>query len=396
MRRLQWALRSLARQRARVGLAVLGIVVAAAMLLDMVMLGGGMTISFRSMLEAQGFELRIAPRGTLPFDSEATVPGAAALRARLEADPRIEKVGMILGAQLFVERPTGVVTAAGLGVDPDAQVDYTLDTGADLTAPNDLLVSPTFLAALGAAIGDTVMVAAGYDPQLRTYTGRQALVIRGIATFNYLPADRPVAALLLPTLQAMGGDATRDRISFAVARLVDGTDAAVVSAALEASEPTVSVLSTSQALAAVEERLSYFRQLAFILASVSLVVGFLLVTTIVTVGVNERLGEIAVLRAIGTSTGGIVAQILAEGAVLGITGALGGLVVGLITAEWLNSILSGFPGLPAEFDFFVFRARDAWTSLGLLALCGTLAGVLPAWRAASLPIARTLREDAVV
>jgi putative ABC transport system permease protein len=72
------------------------------------------------------------------------------------------------------------------------------------------------------------------------------------------------------------------------------------------------------------------------------------------------------------------------------------LVVGLITAEWLNSILSGFPGLPAEFDFFVFRARDAWTSLGLLALCGTLAGVLPAWRAASLPIARTLREDAVV
>jgi putative ABC transport system permease protein len=194
----------------------------------------------------------------------------------------------------------------------------------------------------------------------------------------------------------MGGDATRDRISFAVARLQDGADAAVVSAALEASEPTVSVLSTSQALAAVEGRLSYFRQLAFILASVSLVVGFLLVTTIVTVGVNERLGEIAVLRAIGTSKGGIVAQILAEGAVLGLTGALGGLVVGLITAEWLNSILSGFPGLPAEFDFFVFRARDAWTSLGLLALCGTLAGVLPAWRAASLPIARTLREDAVV
>jgi putative ABC transport system permease protein len=303
---------------------------------------------------------------------------------------------MILGAQLFVERPTGVVTAAGLGVDPDAQVDYTLGTGTELTAPNDLLVSPTFLAALGAAIGDTVMVAAGYDPQLRTYTGRQALVIRGIATFNYLPADRPVAALLLPTLQSMGGDATRDRISFAVARLQDGADAAVVSAALEASEPTVSVLSTSQALAAVEERLSYFRQLAFILASVSLVVGFLLVTTIVTVGVNERLGEIAVLRAIGTSKGGIVAQILAEGAVLGLTGALGGLVVGLITAEWLNSILSGFPGLPAEFDFFVFRARDAWTSLGLLALCGTLAGVLPAWRAASLPIARTLREDAVV
>jgi ABC-type lipoprotein release transport system permease subunit len=31
----------------------------------------------------------------------------------------------------------------------------------------------------------------------------------------------------------------------------------------------------------------------------------------------------------------------------------------------------------------------------MLVICGILAGIWPAWRAASLPIAKTLREEAV-
>jgi putative ABC transport system permease protein len=360
-----------------------------------------MTVSFRSLLESQGFALRMAPRGTLPFDSEATVPGAEALRARLLAVPGIEGVGYALGAQLRIA-PAGAadtaaaLTASGLGITPEAQVDYTVLEGREVAAPDELMLSPLLRDSLGVTVGDTVQVAVGYDPQLRTYTGRRALVVTAIVRFTYLPADQPAAALLLPTLQAMGGEATRDRFSLGLLRVAPGADVAALAAQLNAAEPSVTVLSTADALRAVEERLSYFRQLALILGTVSLVVGFLLVTTIVTVGVNERLGEIAVLRAIGTPTSGIVLQVLAEGAVLGVLGALGGLGLGLLTAEWLNGILGDFPGLPASFDFFVFRAQDALTALGLLALCGTLAGALPAWRAATLPIARTLREDAVV
>ena len=70
-----------------------------------------------------------------------------------------------------------------------------------------------------------------------------------------------------------------------------------------------------------EHRLSYFRQLAFILGAVSLIVGFLLVTTIVTVSVNERIGEIAVMRAIGVSRVHIVQQIVIEGIALSLDGA---------------------------------------------------------------------------
>jgi putative ABC transport system permease protein len=159
--------------------------------------------------------------------------------------------------------------------------------------------------------------------------------------------------------------------------------------------PTVTAISIATAIAQVDERLSYFRQLAFILGSVSLVVAFLLVTTLVTVSVSERVGEIAVMRAIGVSRMHIVEQIVVEGLVLSAAGAFAGLALGLVTARYLNGILAGFPGLPMAIDFFLFQPRSAWTALGLLALSGIVAGIYPAWRGASLPIAATLRRDAV-
>jgi ABC-type antimicrobial peptide transport system permease subunit len=159
--------------------------------------------------------------------------------------------------------------------------------------------------------------------------------------------------------------------------------------------PRVTVVSTAEALRQVDERLSYFRQLAVILGAVSLVVGFLLVTTLVTVSVNERIGEIAVMRAIGVRRWRIVAQIVLEAAAMVAVATPVGLLLGLATARYLNSILARFPGLPERIDFFLFQPSAAWTALGLLALCGVLSGVYPSWRSASLPIATTLRQEAV-
>ena len=56
---------------------------------------------------------------------------------------------------------------------------------------------------------------------------------------------------------------------------------------IEKELPNVTAISIATAIKQVDERLSYFRQLALILGAVSLFVGFLLVTTLVTVSVNE-------------------------------------------------------------------------------------------------------------
>jgi putative ABC transport system permease protein len=392
------ALASLTRHRTRTLLAVLGIAVSAAMLLDMVMLATGMRESFRSLLLTVGFQLRLAPKGTLPFDTEATIGGASEIIARIRAHPDVVAVSPVLGGQLHIPRGERTVTAFAIGLDPRLQGDYELVAGRNPTGEGDLVVSDELLRATGASLGDTIDVAAGYDPQLRAYAGRRRMAIVGRARFIYLAANQQAAALPLATLQSMSrttAAADTDRVSLVMVRLREGTDVEQVRAWAEQNLPRVSAISIDEAMRRVDERLSYFRQLAFILGAVSLVVGFLLVTTLVTVSVNERVGEIAVMRAIGVLRSRVVLQILLEGLVIMLVGSALGLALGLVTARYLNGILASFPGLPERIDFFLFQPRAAWTALGLLVGSGLLAGVYPSWRGASLPIATTLRREAV-
>src|SRR5690349_22179383 len=100
---------ALRRHRARTILAVAGVAVSAALLLDMVMLASGMRESFRDFLLVRGFQLRVTPKGTLPFDTEATIGDAAALVRTLESDPRIAAVSPVLGNQLHVLRGPAAV-----------------------------------------------------------------------------------------------------------------------------------------------------------------------------------------------------------------------------------------------------------------------------------------------
>jgi putative ABC transport system permease protein len=393
--RLVLALASLRRNRARTILAVLGVAIAAAMLLDMVMLSTGMRESFRELLLSRGFQMRLTPRGTLPFDTEASIASASDILATLRTRPEVDLVSPVLGASVHVLRGDSTITSFALGVDPAAQGDYQLAAGADALAPNAIVANDDFLRATGARIGDTLRIAAGYDPQLRSHSGERTLVVTGRARFLYLASGQLAMALPLRTLQQMTGVAREDRVSLFMVRLRDATKVDEVRRWMRGALPTIDVISTADAMARVDERLSYFRQLSAILGAVSLAVGFLLVTTLVTVSVNERVGEIVVMRAIGISRAHVVQQIVFEGTAMSVIGAVLGTGLGLITARYLNTILSRFPGLPAAIDFFLFQPRDAWTAIGLLTACGVLAGLYPAWRAASLPLAHTLREEAV-
>ena len=392
---LRLAINSLTRRRTRTALTVAGVAVASAMLLDMVMLGSGMRESFRGFVEQQGFQLRLSPRGTMPFDTEATVGGGSALVARIAADPDVTTVAPVHGGRVFALGGTEPVAAFALGMDPAVQSDYRVEEGREIAAPNELVANAQFLDAAGARVGDTLRIAAGYDAQMRRSTGEREIVVVGRGHFIMLSATERALALQLGTLQAMGGPSRTDRLSVVLVRTRAGASVDSVRQRIERAEPRLSALSTEVALKLMDERLGYFRQLAFILASVSLLVGFLLVTTLVTVSVNERVGEIAVMRAIGVAKRRIVAQVMMEGLALSAVGATLGLGLGLVTAKWLNGILASFPGLPAAFDFFLFEPSSAVRSLTMIVICGVLAGIWPAWRAATLPIARTLREEAV-
>ncbi|MEO8579411.1 MAG: FtsX-like permease family protein [Gemmatimonadales bacterium] len=392
---------SLVRHRSRTLLAVLGVAIAAAMLLDMVMLATGMRESFRELLLSRGFEIRLAPKGTLPFDTDATIPGVAAITATLRGNRDIREISPVLGSSIHVQAGNRYIASSTLGIDPSVQGDYELLSGSDVTAPDAIVANDYLLRQLGARVGDTLNVATGYDPQTRTYSGQRKLVVTGTVKFLYGANDQSASAMRRETLEAMAsanpmsGSRSADRASLFMVRVRKGADAEKVRDWIEANVPNVTAISIATAIAQVDERLSYFRQLAFILGAVSLFVGFLLVTTLVTVSVNERAGEIAVMRAIGVSKAHVIQQVVLEGVAISVAGAILGLGLGLITARYLNTILSAFPGLPMSIDFFLFQPVAAWSALGLLVASGVGAGIYPAWRASSLPISETLRREAI-
>jgi putative ABC transport system permease protein len=391
-----WGLRSLGRQPLRTGLSLAGVAVAAAMLLDMVMLSGGIDQSFTELLLARGFQMRITPKGTLPFDTEATMAGVGRIVATLRRRPDVEAAGAVLGTALYGQGPDSLVTLFGYGVEPEAQSLYQLTAGRDL-APGDsvgILLSQPAADRLRAGLGDTVTLVGRLDPQVVTAAAGRRLIVRGLVRWLYDYRGQPSIGTILSVMQRLSRQPAEDRASVILVKARQ--DAAVPAIAAETRRrfPQVEVNSVADLVSRFRDRLVYFRQLSYILGSMSLIVAVLLIATLLTITVNERLGEIATLRAIGVSRGTVVAQVLAEGTALTVVGGALGILLGLVTARYLNDILASFPGLPAAFSFFVPRADTLALAAVVLLLTGSLAGLYPAWLAARSPIAATLRSEA--
>ncbi len=110
------------------------------------------------------------------------------------------------------------------------------------------------------------------------------------------------------------------------------------------------------------------------IASISLVVGGIGIMNIMLVSVRERTREIGIRKAVGAKNRDILLQFLAESTVLSITGGLGGIVLGGVTAMLI----------PLFVDFL--PTEIAWWSVLLAflfsAMVGVFFGVYPARKAA--------------
>jgi putative ABC transport system permease protein len=391
-----WAVKDLLRHPARTALSLLGVAVATALLLDMVLLSGGIERSFARLLSSRGFELRISPQGTLPFDTDAMLDHVGQLTRTLATDPGVAAVGPVLGASAFAKRDARLVPLVVYGVDPTVQGIYELERGANLDRADTagVLLGAPSARRLGLTVGDTVRLTGDLDPQLAAGLRDRVVTVRGIARFIYDAADQPSVALPLSVAQYLVGPRANDRASFLMIRLNPHAGPEAVAARLAADLPEVSVRSIADMVAQFRLRLSYFRQMSLILGSIALIVTVLLIGTLLAITVNEQIGDIAALRAIGIARRTVVRQILAAGLLLTVCGGIAGVGLGLVTAHWLDRILTSFPGLPAAISFFVPDARQLIVAGVILLATGIAAGIWPAVRAAHAPIAATLRSEA--
>jgi len=372
-----------------------GVAVSTAMLADMLMLGGGIQESFGDLLESRGHELRLSPKGTLPFDTEATIPGFESLRDSIDRVPGVARIAPVLAMSVTAEvldgdpeGGSGEAQTLALGMEPGDASLYRLVDG-DLPGPGEVLTD--------AGLGERLGVGPGGRLRLSTASGLRAwgrsvtVRVSGTGDFVFATArDRPLT-VPLSDLQALS--ALEDQVSFAMIRILEGEDPDSVRDRIAATVQRAEVVTLAGVTEKLDERLSYFTQLAVILGSVSLFVAALLIGTITAVSVSERLGIIAALRAIGVSRRRIVGDLTAESAILCAVGGGIGVALSLVVARYLESILATFPGLPAAVRFFVLRPESLATAFALVVASGAVAGLVPALNATRLEVTALLHRE---
>lgn len=114
------------------------------------------------------------------------------------------------------------------------------------------------------------------------------------------------------------------------------------------------------------------------LGAISLLVAAVSITNTMLMAVIKRREEIGVLRAVGYSREDVVRILLAEAALLGVIGAVIGLVVATLITMAANAVFLGDP-----MAFTGSSLGYLLAAVGFGVVTSLLAGVYPAWRAAN-------------
>ena len=394
---LAW--RTIAHSPARSVLAVSGVTVIGALLFNMLLLSRGLLVSFRDLLDSAGFDIRvIAAEGSMV--RRVPIADAASLADAIARLPDVQRVTQVRMDTATVSVPDsrdpGIpVTLVGT---TDIGAGWTMVSGSPLPAaghrggPTPIVVNSRLAAALHLEPGSALqlrLALPGSGAALPPLTAR----VTGIAVFEFEAADEHSVATTLEGFAAahgVSGDSTAEMLLVASrpGRAAPAYDA------IARLRPDVRVLSNDQVMAQFNENaFSYFRQISTVLSSMTLVFAFLLIATLLTMSVNQRLGEVAALRALGFARRRIAANLLWESALLVGVGGAAAVPVGGLLAVVLDRILRHMPGVPARLHFFVFEPRALVLHASLLAVTAVVAALYPIWIATRLPIAATLRRE---
>lgn len=336
--------------------------------------------------------------------------------ARLEALPGITAAAPWAGGAVLLATPTGVRAAQLSGIDPAAErrvsiLERFTNVPSRRHAPlaelasrrYGILLGDRLADALGVTIGDpvTVILAEAAVTPLGVFPRQKRFRIVGIVTSG-TEVDDGVAYVHLEDAQRLWRLANRTpaiRLRlvdlFASGEAVRQASAALAPAQLAARDWTMTHGTLYQAIRL--QRTTMFLLLSLVIA----VAAYNVVSSLVMV-VQEKQREIAILRSLGFSRGGIARSFVVLGGVVGLTGVVVGAAMGLTAAYWVADAVAALQetfGVQLLSQYFVHylpsepRFADAVWVGGIGMLLTLVASVYPAWRAARARPTEILRHE---
>ena len=384
---LAFAWRALVRQPARAALGILGVAAVGALLLDMLLLSEGLVVSMRELLDRMGFDVRVTAGDALPGVGD-DIADAATASSMIAALAEVREVTQIRSEDARMQHRDREIEGVFLGVGGTARV-WTILRGRE-PATGELVINQYAAETLGVEPEATITLSAyciedDAPPPM-------PFRIAGVAELPFETPEAAAAAASLADLEKACGTPGAAIADFLAVTSAGNPSAAA--AAIVGARPDLTAFTNDELVGRVEQgSLTYFRQISTVLATITIAFALLLITVLLTVSVNQRLGEIAALRALGFSARRVVLDVLCESALIVGTGGALSVPIGLLMALWLDAILKRMPGVPTQMHFFVFEPQALAVHALLLAATALLAAAYPMRIVARLPIAATLRNE---
>ncbi|CDY75709.1 AttF component of AttEFGH ABC transport system / AttG component of AttEFGH ABC transport system [Caballeronia glathei] len=372
----------------RVALSVIAIAIGVAMGYAVHLINHAALAEFsqatRSLMGAADLEIRGPRTG---FD-ETVYARIASLPQVAEASPVVEVEARLPGQQealrLFgIDAFRAVAVNPGLVGQPAAKEADGEPQRLDLFDPSAVFLSPAALAWLGLKPGDTLTVQTGLDTVALRVAGSLPAAGEGL---RFAVMDIGAAQWRFGRIGLI------QRIDL---KLAPGVDANAFRRTLPPLLPAgVAAFAPEDKLRVTATLSRAYRVNLDVLALVALFTGAFLVFSTQALSVIRRRTQLALLRALGMTRGGLSRMLLAEGAAQGLAGAVLGIVLGLglaaaVLRYWGGDLGGGyFPGVRPTLHASVASALG-FAALGIAAsLAGSLA---PAWEAARARPAQALK-----
>jgi putative ABC transport system permease protein len=376
----------LATRKLRAGLSALGIAIGVAAIVAVLGLAASSSATLLSEIQSLGTNLLTVTNGQSLSGALAELPVAApGMIARLPGVTAVQYTGLVSGVSAYKSPLIPSVETNALSVDASS-------LGLPAVAGTSLAEGQFLNAATAqepvAVLGATTAQLLGIDrirPGERIWLGPSPArghwfyvtgILRPIPA-GYAPEINSAVLVGFPAAESyLGLDGHPSEMYVRTVNSPAATNATdnLLGAQANPENPSeVNVSRPSDALTAQADAKGALDALFLGLGAVALLVAAIGVANIMVISVLERRSEIGLRRALGATRGQIRAQFLAEAILLSLAGAAAGVILGAAA----TAVYTRGHGEPAVIP------PEAWVGgLAAALLIGTLAGLLPAIRAA--------------
>lgn len=357
--------------------------------------------------------IKISARSNQNFDPDPVLEALKDLPEVTAAAPVIE--GFVMMSQ-----DGQAVTAVMRGVDPELEKrisdveDYLVAGSFDLD-DESVVIGDRLAMTLRTWVGDTLTL---YSPQCFVSEDElrlpQEVTVTGIFSIGMYDVDSKFMISSLPTARdtfAMEAGVQGIRVLTDDPYKVDvwsrNIEDTFAQMARDGQSPSWLNRLTTETWTEIHQNLLSTLQVEkdmmfILLCGISLVATMSVTNTLITLCV-QKTHEIGLLKALGFPSGKVVGIFFLLGSVQGFFGCLIGILLGVSISANLDAILNLLrkvnPGLMSA-QFYQFTEMPSHTTLGdVLSVClivmvfSTLAGILPAWRAAKMEPVDALRYE---